>query len=182
MNPMHARFFGEYLKDGNGTRAAEAAGYPKSSAHVAAARLLKNPKILAAIDAWRARNIAKYEITAERVRDELFKLATFDPRNLYRDGVRIPVHELDDVTAAAVAGVEDETVETHGKTDPDGNAPLIITRKQRIKMADKGPNIERLAKVLKMFTEHGEFSALLQTGKDGLAAHTNITVTLVRPD
>lgn len=147
LNPRQAIFYGEYIKDGNGTRAAIAAGFPESSAHVAAARLLKNRKIAAAIEAWRQRQQEKLEITAERVLQELQKLATFDPGNLYdKEGQRIPVHLLDDVTRAAVAAVEDETVEAGSK----------ITRKQRVKFADKGQNLERLGRYFKLFTDRVE--------------------------
>lgn len=153
MTPRQAIFYGEYIKDGNATRAAIAAGFPEGSAHVAGARLLKNAKVAAAIGAWKARQRERLEITAERVIQELTSLATFDPGNLYdKDGNRIPVHKLDDVTRAAVAAVEDETTETKvGRVK-------TVTRNQKVKMADKGQNLERLGKYFKLFTdrvEHG---------------------------
>ncbi len=178
MTPRQAIFYGEYIKDSNGTRAAIAAGYPERSAHVASARMLRNAQVSAAIAAWRERQCEKLEITAERVLQELMKLATFDPGRLYdKDGVRIPVHLLDDVTRAAVAGVEDETRETAGEKRGDGTAPVTITRKQRIKMADKGPNLERLGKYLKLFGEGDAFSA---TAKAPGSEETELTVTLRR--
>lgn len=151
LNPRQASFYGEYIKDGNGTRAAIAAGFPESSAHVAAARLLKNPKIAAAIESWRERQKERFEITAEAVLDELFKLGTYDPKNLYdKDGNRIPVHLLDDFTRAAVAAVEDETTETTTM------GSKTVTRNQKIKMAEKGANLERLGKYFKLFTDRVE--------------------------
>ncbi len=149
LNPRQAIFYGEYIKDGNGTRAAIAAGFPEGSAHVAAARLLKHPKVSAAIEAWKSRQQERLEITAERVLVELAKLALFDPGNLYdRDGNQLPVAKLDDVTRAAIAAVEDETVDAGEKT----------TRRQKVKFADKGQNLERLGRYFKLFTdrvEHG---------------------------
>ena len=172
MTPRQAIFYGEYIKDGNATRAAIAAGYEARSAAVTGARLLRSAKIATAIDAWRNRQCAKLEITAERVLQELMKLATYDPGHLYgEDGRQIPVHLLDDVTRAAVASVEDETQET-------GSAEKrTITRKQRIKMADKGANLERLGKHLKLFGGETEFSAAMS----GMTPEALITVTLVRP-
>jgi phage terminase small subunit len=152
MTPRQALFYGEYIKDGNGTRAAIAAGFPESSAHVAANRLLKNAKIAAAVDAWRERQKVKLEISAERVIQELVKLATYDPGNLYdAEGNRIPVHKLDDVTRAAVAVVEDETSETTAQA-----GEKTVTRSQKIKMAEKGQNLERLGRYFKLFTDRVE--------------------------
>jgi len=150
MTPKEAIFYGEYIKDGNATRAAIAAGFPEPSAHVAGTRLLKRPKIAAAIDAWRSRQCERMEITAERVLQELARLAIYDPGNLYdKDGNQIPVHKLDDVTRAAIAGVEDETTAGPG---------WVTTRKQKIKFADKGQNLERLGKYFKLFTDKHEHS------------------------
>ena len=42
LTPRQAIFIGEYLIDGNATRAARVAGYAESSADVTGARLLKN--------------------------------------------------------------------------------------------------------------------------------------------
>jgi phage terminase small subunit len=151
LNPRQAIFYGEYIKDGNGTRAAIAAGFPESSAHVAAARLLKNAKVSAAVAAWRSRQQEKLEISAERVLQELTKLATYDPKNLYYpDGSRIPVHLLDDITRAAVGSVEDETTTVTTKKEK------TVTRNQKVKMAEKGQNLERLGRYFKLFTDRVE--------------------------
>ena len=50
LSAKQARFISEYLVDGNGTRAAIAAGYGRAGAHVAASRLLSNVKLRAAIE------------------------------------------------------------------------------------------------------------------------------------
>lgn len=160
MTPKQAIFYGEYIKDGNGTRAAIVAGFPESSAHVAAARMLRNAKVSAAIEAWRSRQLTKYEITAESVLQELYKLAKYDSKNLYDSaGKRIPVHLLDDFTRAAVCDVEDETTESiklEAKTDVAAETLKTVKRRQRIKMADKGQNLERLGRYFKLFTDRVE--------------------------
>lgn len=171
MTPKQARWYGEYIKDFNGTRAARAIGVPEKSAAVFAARMLRNDKVAAAVDAWRKRQCEKQEITAERILQELMKLATYDPGRLYdKDGQRIPVHELDDWTRAAVASVEDEVTE---------GAAFVTTRKQKIRMADKGSNLERLGKHLGLFGE-SSFGATVET-PGGLPADSTIKIVLVRP-
>ncbi len=180
MTPRQAIFYGEYIKDGNGTRAAIAAGYPERSAHTAAARLLKNREIAEAIAAWRNRQCARLEITAERTLQELARLAFYDPGRLYdKDGNRIPVHLLDDHTRAAVASIEDETAETRGAPDKKGERPVTVTRKQRVKLADKGPNLERLGKHLKLFGD-GALGATVEV-PGNMPADSAIRIVLVRP-
>jgi phage terminase small subunit len=146
---------------------------------VTAARLLKDPVVAAAIADGHARRAKKLEISAERVLEELMKLAIYDPGDLYyEDGSRIPVHLLDDVTRAAVFQVEDETQETLGEEREDGTAPLVITRKQKIRMAEKGQNLERLGKYLKLF-QGDAFSATMQPGANAGDA-PQLTVTFVK--
>lgn len=184
MTPKQAIFYGEYIKDGNATRAARVAGAPQSSAHVEGARMLRNAKVSAAVAAWKARQIGRLEITAERVIDELYKLATYDSGNLYdQEGNRIPVHLLDDVTRAAVCDVEDETTEATKLEARTGATPEMlrtVKRKQRIRMAEKGANLERLGKYFKLFGDSA-LSATVIPGSGGLPGGSEITVTLVRP-
>lgn len=51
MSAKQARFVAEYLVDGNGTRAAVAAGYGQAGAPVAASRLIRNDKVQKALQA-----------------------------------------------------------------------------------------------------------------------------------
>lgn len=148
LTPRMAIFYGEFLIDGNATRAAIAAGAPESSAHVAGARWLKNPKVAAAIAAAHVARAKKLEITSERVLEEMMKLAIFDPGKLYdQDGNRIPVARLDDITRAAIAAIDDEITDGPGR---------VRTHAQKIKFADKGQNLERLGRYLKLFTDRIE--------------------------
>lgn len=156
MTPKQAIFYGEYIKDFNGTRAALAIGVPEKSAAVYAARMLRNDKVAAAIEAWKQRQQQRLEINAERVIDELVKLATYDPGNLYdKDGNRLPVHKLDDVTRAAVASVEDLTTEEITEVG-ETVTRKTVARSQKLKMADKGQNLERLGRYFKLFTDRVE--------------------------
>jgi phage terminase small subunit len=186
MTPKQARWYGEFIKDGNATRASRACGSSASSAAVDGARMLKNATVAAAIEAWRERQKSRMEITAERVLDELMKLATYDPGNLYdANGNRIPVHLLDDVTRAAVCDVEDETTEAtklEAKTGVDPETLKTVKRRQRIKMAEKGQNLERLGKYFKLFSDPTlSATATATMPGNGLPGGSEITVTLVRP-
>ena len=144
LTPRQANFISEYLKTGNATRAAIDAGYPESSAHVTGARLLKNAKVKAAV----GDRLHTAGLTVERVLLELMRLGLFDSGKLYDEhGNRIPVHLLDEDTRRAVAMIEDEVTEGPG---------FVTTRKQRVKMADKGQSLERLGRYLKMFTDRIE--------------------------
>lgn len=149
-------FIGEYLKDFNATRAAIAAGYAKSSADVTGSRLLANAKVAAEIDKQKLGRLKRLEISADRVLQELAKLAFYDPRKLFdADGRCKPITELDDNTAAVIAGMK--TVQKVTGEDQDGM--VVFTD---FKLADKGQNLERLGKHLKLFTDKQEVS-----GPDG---------------
>lgn len=67
LNPRQARFVDEYPIDLNGRRAAIRAGYSENGADVQAVRLLKDPRIAAAIAAKRAKISEKAEVTQEYV-------------------------------------------------------------------------------------------------------------------
>ena len=57
----------EFAIDQNGSRAARAAGYSATSAHVASSRLLRNDKVRAAIVAKQASMALKLDLSLERV-------------------------------------------------------------------------------------------------------------------
>jgi len=158
--PKQAIFIEEYLVDGNGARAAMAAGVPEASAKVTASRWLKSSKVAAVVSQRQAQRAAKLDITAERVLEELAKLAYYDPGRLFdADGKMKPVHLLDDVTRAAVSQVDVEETETsEGK---DEARVVIRSRTKKVKMADKGQNLERLGRHLKLFTDRLDLSGRL---------------------
>lgn len=152
LTPKQAMFVAEYLIDCNATRAAIKAGFSEASAAVTGARLLKNSKIAGLVAARRAQRAKKLEVTAEHVLEELAKLAFYDPIDLFDDAGNVkPITELDDVTRAAIAGIDVERKDVRGS--------LSITKK--IRLADKGQNLERLGKHLKLFTDLHEHSGRL---------------------
>jgi len=163
------RFAREYLQDHNGTKAAIRAGYSEKSAHVTASRLLSDAKVSERIheltQQLHAKLEKKTEITRERVLQEYAKLAFFDPRKLFdENGNPKKITELDDDTAAAIAGLEVNSqlalVEVEGEK-PETRDVLSTVRKYKI--VDKKAALDSIAKHLGMFApiKHEV------TGKDG---------------
>lgn len=145
-------FVAEYLKDCNATRAAISAGYSERRASVAGAELVANRKVSAEIDRKLEKKLGKLDITVEKVLAELGKLAFLDPRKFYDENGNLkPITELDDETAACLAGME--VNELWGE-DEDGRKPVGTVKK--IKFTDKGINLERLGRYFKLFTDRVE--------------------------
>lgn len=100
-------FVDEYIIDLNGTQAAIRAGYAESSARVTASRLLTIDNIQDAIAEARKEQQKRTQITADRVLLEVARLAMYDPRKFFNaSGELLGIHDLDDDTAAALAGMD----------------------------------------------------------------------------
>ena len=143
-------FAREYVIDLNGTRAAIAAGYAPKAAGASGSQVLKNAKVKRLIDQLLSKRASKLEISSERILEELSKLAFFDPRNLFNaDGSLKPIPELDDATAAAIAGVEHEKLYQHfGK----GQAEDVGTT-TKVKLLARTEALRMLGQYRKLFTE-----------------------------
>jgi phage terminase small subunit len=150
-------FAREYIVDLNATKAAERAGYSAKSAYSQGHRLLKDGEVKAEIQRLMDQRGERLEITADKVLQELGKLAFFDVRSLFNsDGSPKNIHELDGNSAAAVAGLE-----VHELFDGAGDQKHAYGLCRKIRLADKGQNLERLAKHLQLFNEKPD-------GDDGL--------------
>ncbi len=89
----------------------------------------------------------RLEITADRVLQEIAKLAFHDPRKFFDEDGRIkPISEIDDDTAMCLSGLET----MHKIVGDEKDGCIVLTK---IKIADKGQNLERLGKHLKLFTD-----------------------------
>ncbi len=101
------------------------------------------------------------EITADRVLLELGKLAfsnILDYIQVNEEGTaRV---DLSAVTRDQAAAIKEVTVDSHKLTGDETNK--ITVEKVKIKLADKGVNLERLGKHLKLFSDKHEL-----TGPDG---------------
>lgn len=140
-----ARFVQEYAKDLNGTQAAIRAGYSERTAAQQASRLLRNVQLRAEVEQLLLKVARKNEITVERTQQEIARIAYADARKLYGpDGNLLPIPQLDDDTAATIAGVEVDEVRRGDEEKPIA----IITRK--VKRWDKGKALEQCMSILGM--------------------------------
>lgn len=150
--------FAAGLASGLTQAAAYRKAYPKSlkwkdaSVWDTASKLAANPEVRQRVTELASKAASANEVTVERVVRELARLAFFDVRKLHRDdGEPIPVQDLDDDTAAAIVGIESAT-----ERGRDQEAGTTVIRKY--KLADKGANLERLGRHLKMFIDRVELS------------------------
>ena len=143
--PMQSVFVQEYLIDLNATRAAIRAGYSAKTAEQQGYQLLQKPSVQAAIAARQKEREQRTAVTADRVLLEAARLALFDPRKLFNDdGSPKGIHELDDDTAAAVAGIDVlEQFEGYGKDR------VFVGCVKKYRIADKNSALEKL------FRHHG---------------------------
>ena len=145
-------FCREYIADAgeNQTRAfirAYKGEYTYESARVMASKLFAKVNIQARIKELRAERCKRLEITADRVLAELAKLAFYDPKEFFDADMRLkPLNELDPDQAAVIAGIET----FHKIVGEDKDGVTVLTK---IKLPDKGANLERLGKHLELFTD-----------------------------
>jgi len=145
-------------------------GCSRASAESAAARLLKDVRVQQLLqpvrqvaDAARVEQVRGIEITRDRIRLEMARLAYFDPRRLFdADGNRIPIHLLDEDTAVCLAQFEVEE-----ETDDEGT----VTRVTKVKAWDKRQALRDLAD-----TEPGVWAEDAKEEVPGGTTNVNVTV------
>jgi phage terminase small subunit len=158
LSKQHRRFVAEYLQDYNATAAYQRAGYKARGnvASVNAFHLLRIPKVAAAIAQADDANTAALGITAGRVLKELARIAFLDPRKLYdAEGRFLPITDLDDDTAAAVAGFD--------LAELWAGAPgekVRVGDLKKVKIWNKLESLGLLGKHLKLFLDRVEHSGV----------------------
>ncbi len=110
-NSRHEIFAREYVKDLNGTRAAIAAGYAKTTARATASRLLTKSNIQGLVASLTKKHTDKLDLDAEKVLTELSKRAFSN----FLDYVRITedgdaVVDLSKLTRDQAAAIHEITV------------------------------------------------------------------------
>lgn len=139
MNERQRLFAKEYLVDLNGKAAAIRAGYKATTADKVACYLLRRPEIAALVEEGKARRAEQKRITADRVIEELGRMAFADIRNFIDwgpQGVKLRDKSvLDRDDAGAIADVEGKG--TNGKIG-------------RLKLYDKLAALNALARHLGM--------------------------------
>lgn len=136
------RFVKAYLAKGENATEAYLAIKPdvaRNSAATEGYKLLKLPEIQRAIEQYRAEQRQRFALTADRVLEELARVAYFTPKRLVDEqGKPIPLHRLDDATASALAAIE---IEARG----DG------AQVTRWRPHNKTDAIEKAAKILRLY-------------------------------
>ena len=177
-NDKRERFCREFVLDHNGTQAAIRAGYSKQTASAQASRLLSDVNVQLRVKELDVKQLEKLEITQEMIVKEYAKLAFFNPKKLFDvKGRLMPVHELDDDTAAAVASFEMDAAiafppgskkkkkkkgeELLGEPD-DPSPPVIHEYMSKMRFTDKRAALDSLARIHGLFVDKHE-----HTGKDG---------------
>jgi phage terminase small subunit len=157
-------FVREYLKDLNATQAAIRAGYSKKTAIAQGSRLLTYADVREAIEKAKVKRNQALEITAERVVQEMARLALVDIAQAYdKEGNLLPIHEIPEDTRRALSGVEVE--EMWGWYEPLGEEArqrISTGRVRKVKFNDKARSLELLAKHMGLLKDTLEI-----TGKDG---------------
>jgi len=144
------------------------------AARAAAARLLARGSVQQllrpareAADTARAERVRGIEITRDRIRLEMARLAFVDPRRFFKpDGSPKSVVDLDEDTAAALAAVE---VEERGVPGSE-----VVVRTTKIKLWDKGRALASLAD-----TEPGVWAGKDSSGGASPAPAGNVNVNVV---
>jgi len=153
-----ARFVKHYLICLNASEAYRRAGYAKKNAHVCGPRLLANARIQAEIEKASKKINEKLEITAERVKAELAKLAFSNMEDyvVHENGDLSP--DLSKCTRDQMAAVQEFTVDSTGGTG-DGERKLILRTK--FKLAPKREALELLGRMreLGLFSDKIEVTA-----------------------
>jgi phage terminase small subunit len=114
--------------------------------------LLQNPAVSLRIEHLQELAQRRNEVTVDRVIAEYAKLAFLDIRKAFDgDGNLKPIHEMDDDTAAAIAGIEVDVK----STSVDGEA-LQTSKIHKLKLSDKKGSLDSLAKTMGMFVDRHE--------------------------
>lgn len=173
LTPRQEQFVAEYLVDLNATKAAIRAGYSAKTAQMQASRLLSNVMVMNLVSAKRQNLQKATDITAERVLQEVAKLAFFDVRKLLNsDGSPKAITELDDDTARAIQGVELQTVK-------EGENEFALVRKYKV--ADKNAALEKLMKHLGLFEKDNSQTNPAQAMAQLLALVNGSKLPLAKP-
>jgi len=112
-----------------------------------ASHLLANPKVASRVAELRAPAMKVARLEVEETLRQLACVLRSDARRLFRpDGSLIPVHELDDETAAAIASVE-----VREEFEGQGEGRKLVGYTRKVKFWDKNAAIDKAMKHLGLF-------------------------------
>lgn len=142
MKPLKGKqlaFATAYAAHENGAQAVRDAGYKSKDPANMAYKLLKKPEIMAVVDELRAERMKKFEITGDRILQELAKIAFSDITEFIgRDGL-MSAEDFDSLTPAQRACIASV------KRSVDGS--------YEVKLYDKMAALDKLGRSEKLFTD-----------------------------
>lgn len=143
LNDKERRFAEEYIIDLDRARAVKAAGYSHESPNSYAYELLNRPHVAEYIQYLKAEQSQRTRITADRVLNELARMAFLDPSKIVSvdEGGKIVI------TPTNMLSEDDRRCISEIAETKDGI---------RVKMTDKRGALELLGKHLKIFTDVSE--------------------------
>jgi phage terminase small subunit len=143
LNDKERRFAEEYIIDLDRSRALQAAGYSAENYSSYAYELLQRPQIAEYIQYLKAEQLKRTTITADRVLNELARMAFLDPSKIVSidEGGRVVL------TPTGMLSEDDRRCISEISETKDGI---------RVKMTDKKGALELLGKHLKIFTDVSE--------------------------
>ena len=158
LTPKRETFCQKYIETSNASEAYRAAYNAKTATDKtiweSASKLLADPKVAARVAELKERQLKRHDVTVDRVLNEYAKLAFLDIRKAFdAEGNLKAVHDLDDDTAAAIAGLEVEALYEGRGSDRE-----LTGRLHKIKLSDKRAALDSLAKHLGMFVDRTEVS------------------------
>lgn len=148
-------FVAAYMIHRNAGEAAIAAGFKSTAARQQGYRILHQPETQAMLAKAQAEAMERLKMTADEVIVGMSRVARLDVRRLFGpDGQMLPIHQLDDDTALALAGIEVETRHQQGDED---EPPIAVTVK-KIKANDRMKAFELLGRVHGIFEKDNKQS------------------------
>lgn len=156
LSVFECQFLAEFLKTPNGQHAIEKISDIRGTAAAnKSASILRKPAAQAALREQLEAQQARVLLTADRVLQEIMRLAMYDVKRAYdADGQPIPVHLLPEDLSRALEGFETEQV-----FDSVEKTPIVVTK---YKFAKKQGPLQMLAEHLRLLVQKFEV-----TGKNG---------------
>lgn len=148
-NYRRERFVAHFLACGNGRKAAELAGYSPRTAHAIACHLLKEPDVIAAIEAGQRKVLDLAQVTAVDVVRELARVGFADVSDYVAWGpTGITLRDSADLSRDATAAVAEVS-----------ERPTPLGAVVRFKLHSKVEALTQLGRKFGIFKDHVEVEA-----------------------
>jgi len=157
-NIRYELFAREYVVDLNAERAAIAAGYSRKTAASRGCQLLNKVKVQKAIDRLISARSTRLELKADRVIEEIQRLAFSNMQDYTRtDSDGKPVLDLSNISRDQFAAVQEIREDTTGGSG-DGERKVVV--RTTLKLSDKTKNLELLCRHLGILQDKMKITGL----------------------